>query len=129
MTGVSTSFSSTHSVLSSTVLADKPKTEHAIVFIEYLADLFAEPGYFDFGELSPDVVDNPELLLLSEGETVNKTDKVKYLPYDHSTEVFVEYKNYYKIEEENLHPQEKLTCGVTTFRAALASLNETITEN
>lgn len=101
-----------------------PKMEHAIVFIKWLADMFAEPGYFDCGSTA-DVENRPDVLM-DQSSTEKTQPDIKYLPYDRGTEVFAEYENYFQLDEENLHPTEKCTCGISTFRAALASLTESI---
>ena len=97
-------------------LAVAPKLDHAIVFIKWLADMFAEPGYIDCGCTS-DAGNRPEVLI--EVSSIGNTSQIKFLPYDHSIEVFNEYENFYHVQESNLHPSEKETCGISTFRDAL----------
>ena len=73
-------------------LAVAPKLDHAIVFIKWLADMFAEPGYIDCGCTS-DAGNRPEVLI--EVSSIGNTSQIKFLPYDHSIEVFNEYENFY----------------------------------
>ena len=95
------------------------KLEHAVVFIKYLAGVFAETGYED--NTANDVANNPEVSLSDTAEILTK-----YLPYDKPMEVFLEYQNFYKEEEKNLSPSERSSCGLSTFRKALASLSNEI---
>ena len=97
------------------------KFQHAVAFIEYLADMFAETGYEDISTV--DVANRQEVLL--EGSATDSV-KLKYLPYDQMQEVYLEYKNYYSENERHLNPSERLFCGLTTFRKAFESLNTTI---
>ena len=83
-------------------------------------DMFAEPGYIDCGCTS-DAGNRPEVLI--EVSSIGNTSQIKFLPYDHIIEVFNEYENFYHVQESNLHPSEKETCGISTFRDALKSLN------
>ena len=100
------------------------KLDHAVIFIKYLAEIFAEPGYFDNAGIGN--LDKRPEIMLEDSSIANSQQKVLYLPYDHSKEVYTEYKAFYQDEEENAHPDDKFTCGISTFRAALALLKNEI---
>ena len=100
----------------------RSKFEHAVVFIKYTAEMFAETGYVD-AELSGenDTANRPDVVM--EEET---RQEIRYLPYDKPLEAFLEYKAFYEDEEKHLNPREKKACGLTVFRQALASLSKEI---
>lgn len=99
------------------------KQEHAIVFIKYLAHMFAETGYVDYIPAGQqDHANRPEVVM----ETSTAKQLIWYLPYDRPSEIFDEYLAFYKDEEKHLGPEEKLVCGITTFRKALSSLKDEI---
>lgn len=104
-------------------MKEQHKFNHAVVFIRYLADVFAETGYED--PCSIDMANRPDVTLI-DGFNDNKKQQIKYLPYDTSKEVFDEYKNFYAEEEKDMNPEDRESCGISTFRKALASLNKEV---
>lgn len=99
------------------------KFDHAVVFIKYLAHMFAETGYMDVVPVGEqNVANRPEVRI------AQSTEKqiIWYLPYDKPIEIYEEYCAFYKDEEKDLSPSEKSTCSLTTFRIALQSLNKEI---
>ena len=81
----------------------KTKFDHAVAWIQYIADLFAEVGY---------------------GE--NNTNK-RFLPFDTITEFYEDYLHYHRSDNEHIRDDnEKKTCSKETFRKAFQSLQHTV---